>query len=289
MDFKKQAFKIKDLLKEKGIELPLVSIQEILSKSYGFNNRHVALESSELQSFLSKIHSPKKENDVQKKVLRGSNLPDTFSEETLKTISFLWSDGFSQDSIIKSTNNESPFNQNINQKKIIYIHEPDFKTKKPIILKSYIYNSNSKAFVLCNIIFSFLTQRNKKLIYKNFNEMDLTSDEISFLIENSTDWKSDLKRIIQHKDAKVHHILPFTKSDKFYIRFTAFFSKYNRKEIAPLAKNDPDPRIRRAYYLFLLKENNAVDDVRSLLKNDPTVLNLLKYVTIDDVPLINWR
>ena len=61
-NFKNQAFKLKDLLKEKGHKVPLVSTQELLAKSYGFKNRHVAIEKEEnFKNAFKALHSEKKE------------------------------------------------------------------------------------------------------------------------------------------------------------------------------------------------------------------------------------
>ena len=46
--FKKQAISLKKLLKEEGIEVSLVKLQNLLSKSYGLKNKHVALDKQKL-------------------------------------------------------------------------------------------------------------------------------------------------------------------------------------------------------------------------------------------------
>jgi len=73
MKFKKQAFKIKDLLLEKEVELPLVSVQEILAKSLGYNNRHEVLSKERVITKLKKM-------------------PDKITRKNIKDYSFWFSE-----------------------------------------------------------------------------------------------------------------------------------------------------------------------------------------------------
>jgi hypothetical protein len=97
MFFKKQAFKLKDLLKEQGIEVPLVTVQEMLAKSYGFNNRHVALTAADFHTKLDQIKVNKVADKVQEvaygvKLTPIDKMPSFLNKDNIKLLSFWWTD-----------------------------------------------------------------------------------------------------------------------------------------------------------------------------------------------------
>ena len=93
--FKKQAIKLKKDLNEKGFKIPLVSIQESLAKSYGFNNRHVVLKKEkEFDDVLSKLHTIDSEKEF---ITDLKNMPSLINKNNIDSLSFYFQDQYNMD------------------------------------------------------------------------------------------------------------------------------------------------------------------------------------------------
>jgi hypothetical protein len=298
MFFKKQAFKLKDLLKEKGIELPLVTVQEVLAKSYGFNNRHVALSDHRFNHRLNEV----KRNKELKKLDRCDlalipenlrDIPYKLTEENIISYIFNWS--FKSMDVLDShhhslgwPNSKSPFDYKIKDGEILYIKE----SKGYSTILSYIYESG--IFYRRDELKLFAELMGGKFTYKSFNEMNLKREHFEFLFKEIDSWNL-IKKIILHKDCPIDFVEQYTTDEIWYIRLTAIFGKHHRDKLYKIAKDDKDARVRKAYYLYLFENDiESLDEVRNLLKKDFKVQALLKNRRYknegeeDWFYLINW-
>ena len=292
MFFKKQAFKIKDLLKEKGVEIPLVTIQEILAKSYGFNNRHVALTNEGFNQQLNALHKlektfiPAKDNSIY-------DLPQYLTRENINDYSFWWNesgDDFCIHNLDTSPGN--PFSDDYFYKELdIIIYEKKGDQLIPTFL-SYTYNEKKDCLELNTSIRSFLKFKGLKPVFKNFKSLDITKDEIILLDRGNVSW-DDTKKILAHKDCPLELCKKYAKDKDFYVRICAIFSKPHRDELYILAKTDSDPRVRRYYYTYMIDVVDNIETLREEIKKDGKVNNVLgniKFMNKDGKyePLINW-
>ena len=294
MFFKKQAFKLKDLLKEKGINLPLVTVQEMLAKSYGFNNRHVVLSNDNFNENLNRLNNTnsikvdtKKENI--EKITLFEDLPYELNKDklvnchfylTLETGEILSTDDLQKWNFGSKEKHPSFFIYNFKEKRIEYIR--------------YFYSSLDNSYKKMDTIKSFLYFNREHTTYKAFNKMKISKEEFVDLLRVTNEWNLQ-KKIILHKDFPIELMKQFIESKDFYVRITAIFGKYHRDKLYSLAKKDKDVRVRSAYYKYLIgNEKYSIEDIRNMVKKDKDVWNMLSNLSFKDKEdqdwqkLINW-
>lgn len=485
--FKKQSFKIKDLLKEKNIKLSLVSVQEILAKSYGFNNRHVLLNQEDhINNILNQIHKNKntkslvemcknisrknfkdvvlelykrtdckiqnvdsnitnyiiilnnkkiaininpikrriREQDIidikndmikydceegiiftlngtalnptyylannnnisivdkeylmhmvkrleKESITNLENLPSVITKENIKNLEFWWSYGdmpshypdsdpgspfdedygfedkytftiyehqdktFYNDKLLKNKllvkdlcrwlgeeqikqNNfeinfsSEDFIHDINipndQKEKIYNHilelqkmlsnySKTYTTKKKVLAPTkivYQYNKKDNVFIKLqkeeSVIKEFAKNKGYKPTIKAFNEISLYPGEINYLLNNSTNWKDEIKHILLHKNCPKQTLKEYGTTHKdWYVRLTALFGKHHRNELHKYAIDDPDPRVRKAYYEYLIQFSDlSLSDISKKIKKDKGVFNFFKNMEIEGKNILNY-
>lgn len=294
MFFKKQAFKIKDLLKEKGVELPLLTIQEILAKSYGFNNRHVALTNEGFNQQLNAINKPEKEN--KKNYSKDSSiydLPQYLTVENINNYSFWWNqagDDFCIHNLDTSPGN--PFDEDYFDKDMsLFIYEKRGDNLVPTFL-TYNYNNEKNCLELHTTILDFLRFKGIKPTYKNFKTLDITPQEINLLERGIISW-DDTKKILAHKDCTLEICKKHAQSKEFYIRICAIFSKPHRDELFKMARKDSDARVRRYYYTYMIDSGANIESLREEIKSDLKVQRVLRNINFRNEAgvgeaLINW-
>lgn len=296
MFFKKQAFKIKDLLKEKGVELPLVTVQEILAKSYGFNNRHVILSNDNFNENLDRLNNTNSVKvDTKKENINNITLFEDFPYElskenlvnyhfylTLETGEILSTEDLKKWNFGSKEKHPSFFVYNFKEKRIEYIR--------------YFYSPLDNSYKKMDTIKSFLYFNREYTYYKFFKEFKVSKEEFVDLLRVTSEWNLQ-KKIILHKDFPVELMKPFIESKDFYIRITAIFGKHHRDKLYYLAKKDKDARVRKVYYTYLLQnEVKSIDEIRKELKEDDfKVQKLLRHVRylVDEEKdkweyLVNW-
>lgn len=289
MFFKKQAFKIKDLLKEQGLEVSLVTVQEILAKSYGFNNRHVALSDDRFHSSLNSIKEFNLVQSSPKIIERASSplseLPGSLTKENQYQWNFYWSSGVTQHN---QENNGSPFEQlKLEEGSVFFIQKKSNQGFENTLLK-YVYDLKNHQFLRQDPVKTLMEFKNLPKFYKNFEVTALSSVEIEKLFEVAGDWQEE-RRLLRHKSCPVNILIKYSKHKEFYVRIVALFSETNRATLAIRALKDPDARVRRVYYKYLLTETETtIEELRALLIADPKGANLVRNFSIDGESVVNW-
>ena len=257
---KDQAFKLKDLLKQEGVKLPLQKVQHLLAKSYGYENSHVFFQKE--KEFNQAFSLLFKNQNKKVKLTKIKDIP--FYLDKINTsdgsLSFWWTNDVQSKPVHNlDTDPGNPFESNY-----LYHHLPSdiwiYKEDYDEILKTtryqYTYFPNLDVFI----------KNSDSKLFKNDNDIKkYNNSKIDLQILknklNLVEKLEDIYRIISHPMIKKDMLLKILNSTKNWaIDLCIVFSD---EDLYKYAQENSNWRIRTHFYvqkiMKLVKRKNMID------------------------------